>query len=153
MVDNSVSVLSLFAEVLKAARSVNLRLSTVMTLLALRLMSAVSEIVGFSVFGPLLEFIENGKAIPEKSSFSVFWLYLSGCFDFFGVSVSLASLLVAVLLVLFIRQIIGFFHGYMQGVVKAQAIKSVVDRSVSLALGAKIDYFSRQKYCVYDFLG
>ena len=142
MIDNKVSVLSLFAEVLKAAKSVNLRLPTVMTLLALRLMSVASEIVGFSIFGPLLEFIENGKAIPEKSSFTVFWLYLNRCFDFFGVSTSLASLLFAVLLVLFIRQIIGFFHGYMQGVVKAQAKKSVVDRAVNLALGAKIDYFS-----------
>jgi ABC-type bacteriocin/lantibiotic exporter with double-glycine peptidase domain len=143
------SVFTLFSGVFRATRSISLKPATFAVLLSLKLASVFTEILGFSIFGPLLEFIENGKAVPERSSFNIFWVYLRAFFDFFGVQISLASLLFSILVVLFARQAIGFFHRYMEGVVKAQALKTVVDKAVVLALGSKIDYlfsFSRGKF-------
>jgi ABC-type bacteriocin/lantibiotic exporter with double-glycine peptidase domain len=123
-----------------AKRAVGLRTSSILLLLFLKLLSVLTEIIGFSIFGPLLEFLENNKSIPNDSSFQIFWDYLNSLFSLLGLSITFGALIVALLIVVFSRQIVGFAHTYFGAVVKARIQKTILDKIINLAVNAQIDY-------------
>ena len=71
---------------------------------------------------------------------SDFWDYLNSLFNILGFSVSFGALIVALLIVVFTRQITGFAHTYFAAVVKAKIQKTILDKTIDLAVEAQIDY-------------
>ena len=126
--------------VFAAKQAVGLRTSSILLLLFLKLLSVFAEIIGFGIFGPLLEFLENKQSIPNGSPFQIFWDYLNKLFNYLGLSISFGALIVALLIVVFTRQIIGFAHSYCAAVVKAKIQKTILDKTIDLAVEAQIDY-------------
>ncbi|MEK9569388.1 MAG: ABC transporter ATP-binding protein [Paracoccaceae bacterium] len=123
-----------------AKRAVGLRTPLILILLLLKLLSVLVEIIGFSIFGPLLEFLENKKSIPNNSSFQIFWDYLNSFFDLLGLSISFGALILALLVSVFLRQIVGFAQTYFAAIVKARIQKTILDKIIHLAIEAQIDY-------------
>ena len=123
-----------------AKRAVGLRTSSILLLLLLKLLSVLVEIIGFSIFGPLLEFLENKKSVPNNSSFQIFWDYLNSFFDLLGLSISFGALILALLVSVFLRQIVGFAQTYFAAIVKARIQKTILDKIIHLAIESQIDY-------------
>ena len=136
-------------EIYQATRVVGLKKRTLGLLFLLKLVSIFSEMLGFAIFGPLVEFVQSDRSIPEESSFGPFWQMLNPIFGFFQLEITFGSLIISLLLVLFFRQVIGFAYLFITSVSKASIQKSIIDRSVGLALCSNLDFLQSNSRGVF----
>lgn len=129
-----------FSQVYQATKSIGLKAKTLALIFLLKILVVLSEILGFAIFGPLLEFIESDRIIPSDSSFAPFWRGVQSVFSSLHLEITFGSLITSLLLILFFRQLIGFAHLFITSVLKAGIQKSIIDRSVGLALHSNLDF-------------
>ena len=87
-----------FSQVYQATKSIGLKAKTLALIFLLKILVVLSEILGFAIFGPLLEFIESDRIIPSDSSFAPFWRGVQSVFSSLHLEITFGSLITSLLL-------------------------------------------------------
>jgi ABC-type multidrug transport system fused ATPase/permease subunit len=130
--------------------TVNISRFTVAILLLMTFIGTVTELIGLSLFIPIFQYLRLDGSIDHLTNESHLWKYAIEGFQYFGLQISLASLLILSFFMFSIKQVLGFVKILYEKSINLKTIKIMRDSLFSKYLYANMDY--QEKNTTGDFI-
>ncbi len=104
-----------------------LKIYDVIKACSLMILVTFFETISVATFIPLLELLQNGGEINVSNDPSIWWKYFDIVFNFCGIDISILTLSLAIILLVFLRQLFNFLN-----IVNLLTLKHRVGRDIAM---------------------
>ena len=123
-----ITVLGIFPDLKLFFRLGFLKIYDVFKACSLMLLVTFFETVSVATFIPLLELLQNGGDINFTKDPSIWWKYFDIFFKFFSLEISILTLSLTIIILVFLRQLFNFFN-----IVNLLTLKHRVGRDMAMS--------------------
>ena len=123
-----ITVLGIFPDLKLFFRLGFLKVFDIFKACSLMILVTLFETMSVATFIPLLELLQNGGEINLSKDASVWWKYFSSIFEFFKLDISIFTLSLCIILLVFLRQLFNFLN-----IVNLLTLKHRVGRDIAMS--------------------
>jgi len=135
--------LNLIFKPIKRSRELGFDYLSLVTMFLINMAKTVFELISIGLMLPILQYMQYEGDKLSLTDEGPHWSYIYKVSDYLGIDLNIGHLLILVFLMLLIRQLLGYYYTYYQGIKKAFSIKYIFDVAIKCIFSSHLNYFDK----------
>jgi len=134
-------MVKIYLDWLHSIRISGVKISSILLLLFLSIIATLSEMIGVSIFLPIIQYIKYNGDIALLISNSFIWEAIINFMEYFKISLTLVTLMIFAFLFFIFRQVLTYYRVIYQSKMSQSMLKNYKDTLFSSYLDSKSDFY------------